>query len=191
MRASSLRPAAVVLLIVVGLIVVLARGHRSGETRAASTRPDESAFWQLIADTRGAAGNDTGRQAELIRVRLRKLSPRTRREFTRIRSSLDRRAYTWDLWGAAHVIEDGCSDDCFHDFRAYLISLGRGPYEDALANPDSLASVAQDDETGDWEDAFAAQDEHDLDGDPRGTPFDEDDDAGLAHRYPRLAERFR
>ena len=150
MRASSLRPAAVVVLIVLGLLVVLARGHQSAETRAASTRPDESAFWQLIADTRRAAGNDTGRQAELIRARLRKLPPRTRREFVRIRRGLDRRAYTWNLWGAAQVIEDGCSDDCFRDFRAYVVSLGRGPYDDALANPDSLASVAQDSETGDW-----------------------------------------
>jgi hypothetical protein len=51
------------------------------------------------------------------------------------------------------VIEDGCSDDCFRDFRGYVISLGRGPYERALANPDSLASVAQDAEAGDWENA--------------------------------------
>ena len=57
------------------------------------------------------------------------------------------------MWGAASVIEDGCSDDCFRDFRAYVISLGRGPYERALRNPDSLASVAQDAEAGDWENA--------------------------------------
>ncbi len=126
-------------------------------------------------------------------------------EFARIRHRLDRRAYTWRLWGAARVIEDGCSDDCFRDFRGYLISLGRGPYERALRNPDSLASVAADAETGDWEnaddvapDAYSSVtsddfplDDSDLSGRPHGTAFSQDDEAGLARRYPRLAARFR
>jgi hypothetical protein len=103
------------------------------------------------------------------------------------------------------VIEDGCSDDCFRDFRGYVISLGRGPYERALANPDSLASVAQDAEAGDWEnadnvapDAYSSVtggdfplDDSDLSGRPRGTPFSDSNTTGLARRYPRLAARFR
>jgi hypothetical protein len=109
---------------------------------AAPTRPDDAAFWRLIAETRQAAGNDTGRQSELLKDRLTQLSPQAILEFARTRHRLDQRAYTWSLWGAAYVIEDGCSDDCFRDFRGYLISLGRGPYERALGNPDSLASVA-------------------------------------------------
>ena len=53
------------------------------------------------------------------------------------------------MWGAAYVIEDGCSDDCFRDFRNYVISLGRASYSAALRNPDSLAAVAQDEEPAD------------------------------------------
>jgi hypothetical protein len=34
-------------------------------------------------------------------------------------------------------------------------------------------------------------DDSDLSGRPRGKPFDDNDEAGLARRYPRLAERFR
>jgi len=172
---------------------------------SAPTQPDDVAFWRLIGETRQAAGNDTGRQSELLKDRLTQLSPQAILEFARTRHRLDQRAYTWDLWGAASVIEDGCSDDCFRDFRGYLISLGRGPYEKALGNPDSLASVAQDAETGDWEnadnvapDAYSSVtggdfplDDSDLSGRPRGTPFNDNNPAGLARRYPRLAARFR
>jgi hypothetical protein len=165
----------------------------------------ETEFWQLVADTRRAAGNDTARQSELLKDRLTRLSPSAIIEFARIRHRLDQQAYTWSLWGAATVIEDGCSDDCFRDFRSYLISLGRGPYENALRDPDSLSSVAQNAETGDGEnadnvapDAYSSRtgndfplDDSDLSGRPRGARFNENDAAGLARRYPRLAARFR
>ena len=49
------------------------------------------------------------------------------------------RSYTWELWGAAYVINGGCSDDCFEYFRAALIMRGRSTFETALVNPDSLA----------------------------------------------------
>jgi hypothetical protein len=205
MSLASIRAATVAaaVIIVVALVVAASRGNGPGPASAPGATPaqagrapsapaglGETRFWKLIADTRSAAGNDTGRQAELLTTRLEQLSPQGIAEFTRIRRSLDRRAYTWSLLGAAQMIEDGCSDDCFHDFRAYLISLGQGPYEQAIVNPDSLASVAEDRETGGWEDAFAPEDESDLSGEPRGTPFNEDDHAGLARRYPRLAARF-
>jgi hypothetical protein len=126
-------------------------------------------------------------------------------DFQRIREGLDRQAYTWDIWGAAYVIEDGCSDDCFRDFRAYLISLGPGPYEAALRDPDSLAPVVEDAEEGDWEnaddvapDAYESAtgedfpgDSSDLSGDPRGEPWDDEEQETLVQRYPALAARFR
>jgi hypothetical protein len=166
---------------------------------------DQASFWQLIAETRDAAGNDSGEQSSLLEERLSKLPPRAIVAFARIRERLDRRAYTWRMWGAASVIEDGCSDDCFRDFRGYVISLGRGPYEKALLDPDSLASVAQDAETGDWEnadnvapDAYSTAtgddfplDDSDLSGPPAGTPFDVEDAATLSRRYPKLDSRFR
>jgi hypothetical protein len=170
----------------------------------ASTTSTEDAFWQLIAATRTAAGNDTGRQSELLKNRLTQLSPSAIVEFGRIRERLDRQAYTYSLWDAARVIEDGCSQDCFRDFRSYVISLGRGPYENAMSNPDSLASVAKNAETGDWEnadnvapDAYSSVtgndfplDTSDLSGRPRGTRIGASG-ASLFSHYPRLAARFR
>ncbi len=182
---------------------------QAGTTKRATTAlpaaMTETAFWGLISETRNAAGNDTGKQSELLKDRLSRLSPQAIVAFAQIRHQLDEGAYTWSLWGAANVIEDGCSDDCFRDFRGYLISLGQDAYEKALANPDSLASVAQDAETGNWEnadnvapDAYSSVtggdfplDDSDLSGPLRGTPIDENDTAGLLRRYPRLAARFR
>jgi hypothetical protein len=54
-------------------------------------------------------------------------------------------AYRWDLWGAAYIIEGGCSDDGFTDFRSWLISMGRDIYETALRDPESLVDVADAD----------------------------------------------
>jgi Protein of unknown function (DUF4240) len=171
----------------------------------ARSRLGADGFWRLIAETRAAAGDDTARQTSLLETRLRHLSPAQIAEFGSIRHRLDERAYTWDLWGAAYVIEDGCSDDCFRDFRAYLISLGQGPYDKALANQDSLARVVQDAETGDWEnaddvaaDAYQAvtgedmpTGNSDVSGSPRGTPWDDERAHELVRRYPALAARFR
>jgi hypothetical protein len=174
-------------------------------TATASGVMDDAAFWRLIADTRAAAGNDTGRQSELLDARLRQLPAQQIVAFERIRRGLDQRAYTWDVWGAAYVVEDGCSDDCFRDFRAYLISLGQGPYETALRDPDGLAPTVQDAENGDWQnaddpapDAYQGVtgqdfpgDSSDLSGNPQGTPWDDNHIEALVQRYPWLAARFR
>jgi hypothetical protein len=165
----------------------------------------QAGFWQLTSDTRATADNDTGTQSDLLEERLSKLPPREIVQFQQIRHRLDERAYTWDLWGAAFVIEDGCSDDCFRDFRAYLISLGPRVYAAALRNPDSLAGVVEDAEEGDWENADSVAgdayenatgedlpvSDSDLSGEPRGQPWDDGDQELLVQRYPRLAERFR
>ncbi|MFO0802871.1 MAG: DUF4240 domain-containing protein [Gemmataceae bacterium] len=50
-----------------------------------------------------------------------------------------------DLWGAAYLIQGGCSDDGFRDFRAWLVGRGRHPYEAALKQPDSLADILDGD----------------------------------------------
>jgi hypothetical protein len=179
------------------------------EPRAAqeseATPKDEAGFWRLMDEARSAGDGETDDVSSRLQERLSQMSPQAIVEFARIRHRLDERAYTWDVWGAAYVIEDGCSEDCFRDFRSYLISLGRGPYEAALRDPDSLAGVVQDAETGDWEnadnvapDAYASVtgedfplDDSDLSGSPRGASWDSENEGALIARYPKLAARFR
>ena len=172
---------------------------------AAAPAMNGAAFWGLIESARADADNDTERQSELLEERLSKLPPRQIVRFQQIRRQMDERAYTWDIWGAAYVIDDGCSDDCFRDFRAYLISLGPRAFAAAMRNPDSLAPIVQDAEQGDWENAddvapdayqtasgddFPA-DSSDLSGSPRGEPWDDESQDTLVQRYPALAARFR
>ncbi len=179
-------------------------GRPSGSA-AAPQAMDRPAFWGLIDSTRAEAGDDTERQSELLEERLSKLPPAQIVRFQQIRRQMDERAYTWDIWGAAYVIDDGCSDDCFRDFRAYLISLGPRAFAAALRDPDSLAPVVRDAENGDWENAddvapdayqtatsddFPA-DSSDLSGSPRGEPWDDESQESLVQRYPALAARFR
>jgi len=175
------------------------------DSAAAPPAMNQGAFWGLIASARAHADNDTERQSELLEERLSKLPPRQIVRFQEIRRQMDERAYTWDIWGAAYVIDDGCSDDCFRDFRAYLISLGPRAFAAALRNPDSLAPIVKDAEEGDWENAddvapdayqtatgddFPA-DSSDLSGSPRGEPWDDESQDTLVQRYPALAARFR
>jgi hypothetical protein len=175
------------------------------DAAAAPSAMNQGAFWGLISSARADADNDTERQSELLEERLSKLPPRQIVRFQQIRRQMDERAYTWDIWGAAYVIDDGCSDDCFRDFRAYLISLGPRAFAAAMRNPDSLAPIVQDAEEGDWENAddvapdayqtatgddFPA-DSSDLSGSPRGEPWDDESQDTLVQRYPALAARFR
>lgn len=50
-------------------------------------------------------------------------------------------AYRHPLWQAAYLIEGGCGDDGFMDFRDGLMLQGRDVFTRAVADPDSLADV--------------------------------------------------
>lgn len=106
----------------------------------------EERFWDIIAASRrGIAGDAEGfmdAQAESLSTLLGSLAPKDVRSFDQHFSKKMQDAYTWDLWGAAHVIASGCSDDGFSDFRAWLISMGRAAYYDALKDPESLVGPA-------------------------------------------------
>lgn len=112
-------------------------------------------------------------------------------------------AYSWDLWGAAYLLNGGCSDDAFFYFRGWLLTRGRLIWDAALADPDSLATVVLASELGElesedmtsapWEahahltvqenlpDDLEYADEPEL-----GAGWDFEDDEEMARRYPRI-----
>ncbi|MGW2713261.1 DUF4240 domain-containing protein [Streptomyces argyrophyllae] len=170
---------------------------------------DETEFWELIDATREAAGGDPEEQADALVERLLQLEPDLVLDFARHFEARYNRAYRWDLWGAAWLLLDGCSDDAFDFFRCWLIGQGREVFEGAVHEPDALAGLLDDfDEEvdGDGEELGYAADEayEQLTGtvapdlgiaqapaEPEGTPLDLEDDRVLAQRYPRLWQRFR
>ena len=107
---------------------------------------DDDRFWALVDAARDAAGDDTDDRVSGLEQVLLNHHPDEVAEFKHKYDEMLARAYRWDLWGAAYVMKGGCSDDGFRYFRDWLISEGEAVFEAALADPDSLADVAQDEE---------------------------------------------
>ncbi len=99
-------------------------------------------FWEIVKKARDASPSDA---AEGLRAVLMGRSLDEVVAFDTIFDELFAKAYLWDLWGAAYLIEGGCSDDGFIDFRYGLISLGEEIYTRAIADPDSLADFGKSD----------------------------------------------
>jgi hypothetical protein len=102
---------------------------------------DESRFWGIVAN---ACRSDPRRVEEWgprLRAELEKLEPAEVVEWNHIFDRLAARAYTIDLLAAAYHINGGASDDGFYYFRCWLIGMGRGVYEAAVADPDTLAGA--------------------------------------------------
>ena len=98
-------------------------------------------FWDIIARVNAKAGSSFDGRLKGLRAELMKLTPDEIYAFDMHYLALRDEAYRWDLWGAAYILGEGCSDDGFMDFRAWLISMGRQTYDRALADPESLAAV--------------------------------------------------
>jgi hypothetical protein len=107
---------------------------------------DESQFWKLVQRAHGAASDDMDRKCEVLKAEIGNLSKNEANDFAVLLDTMMDRAHSHNLWGAAYVINGGCSDDTFNDFRSSLISRGRTCFERAIADPDSLA-VEEFDET--------------------------------------------
>ena len=170
---------------------------------------DETEFWEIVDSTREAAGGDSDVHAELLVERLASLNPVKVTDFARHFESRFVRAYRWDVWGAAWVLLDGASDDCFENFRCWLIAQGRRIFEGTLHDPDTLALLLTGFDQGHDGEAeevgYAAYDAYELltgdelpelglpepPSEPLGVPLDFEDDRAMAESYPRLWARFR
>src|SRR5262245_2640606 len=95
-------------------------------------------FWEHIQATKCKNADE---HVELLIKRLAKLKPDEIVDFDHWWGLMKREAYHWHLWGAAYLINGGCSDDGFIDFRSWLILQGRDIFHAAVSNPDSLADV--------------------------------------------------
>jgi hypothetical protein len=109
---------------------------------------DLDTWWALIDEARAAAGAraddrdppDDPLPGALAGV-LGRLATEEIADFAVAHLRMRGSAYLWRLWGAAYLIEGGCPDDGFMDFRDGLILLGQGAFDRALADPDSLAGL--------------------------------------------------
>jgi hypothetical protein len=168
-------------------------------------------FWALVEST---SGGGCEQHAQRLQAELRRLPPAEILAFGRIQRHLLAESYRWDLWGAAHLIQAGCGDDGFENFRGgWLLGQGRAAFEAALHDPDSLAKhphiqavtaatrwqlsvecedllfVANDAyqaATGEEPDFYEPEVLRRLRGGPAGDRWNFDDEAEQRRRYPRL-----
>jgi hypothetical protein len=170
----------------------------------------ESNFWKLINDVQGEGPHET---ADQLTKALAEMPIQSILDFGHHWDNLHDRAYSWPLWGAAYLIQGGCSDDGFIDFRSWLILQGEKVYSDALGDPDSLANVKFDPDQADCEcypgpEAYDAKIEKakvQLDyytalemaypgrvapQAPSGEEWDFDDMAEMKKRFPLLCNKF-
>ena len=108
-------------------------------------------FWETVEKMHRDSGGDMDRKCELLEAELLELPLAEVQSFHRYFDECIDRAYTHELWAAAYIIGGGCSDDSFKDFRATLISMGRQTFEQALANPESLAEMDYNAENAHYE----------------------------------------
>lgn len=97
-------------------------------------------FWQIIDQARKGT-EDVEQIAGTLQSLLEKRNPAEVLSFLEHQARLMEESYSWKLWGAAYLINGGCSDDGFDYFRGWLIAQGRDVFETAVADPDSLADV--------------------------------------------------
>lgn len=87
-----------------------------GDPMVADNAMSEDRFWALIALTT-AHEAEPKRQLEALRQALSELTPSEIEAFERAFHRAQRKSYSWNLWGAAYVLNGGASDDGFEYFQ--------------------------------------------------------------------------
>ena len=162
----------------------------------------EGTFWNIILTSFNEAGGETDLHEKELAVLLKKLPLQDVIAFQNRYRQLRGAAYTWPLWGAAYIINGGCSDDGFCYFRDWLIAQGPDVYTKALADPESLANLDLDEDETEAEgmayvaeSVFAERTGEDLPAEYienyeiSGTEWQEEGD-DLARMFPKLWKKY-
>lgn len=160
----------------------------------------ENEFWNLIDKSRTSANNNYQAQISSLKTILLTLEPGEIVKFDNSFTSLLATSYDYKLWGASYVINGGCSDDCFHYFRQYLIGKGKKKFYTTLKDPESCVSWIKSEEEDNWEglqysamEAYKQKTGKEIPKtylprfELKGKPFDEET---VNKQYPKLAKKF-
>lgn len=123
--------------------------------RTAANEPEDgdSACWTLIESTCQRPLSVSSASSALEAA----LHARSADEVARFCRFFDRRmddAYHWDLWGVAYLVNGGCSDDAFMDFRASLIALGESTWRAVVDDAEALMDLPRSEREALFEEGF-------------------------------------
>lgn len=162
---------------------------------------DSDKFWEIISISKGNSSGDYERQQSELEKELSKLTAIEILEFDNKFRTLRGEVYNWDFWAAAYIINGGCSDDCFSDFRGWLIGQGKSIFESAVQNIETLSDLNETND-GDWEglsyiptDAYEKKTGTDMPNGIQenfeiiGEEWNEEGD-DLKNKYPKLWAKF-
>lgn len=163
---------------------------------------ERNEFWLHIQSAHEQSQGNMDEKCELIKTAIEAMSPDKARAFSSLFEQAMQDAYTWELWGAAYVINGGCGDDTFSDFRAALVSRGRKIFEKAVEKPDSLTDEEFDEESWFYEGFQYAVHEAvesvsgesplaitQMENEPTGEQWEEEPEI-LKAKYPALWKKF-
>jgi len=105
--------------------------QRKDSSKPNSRKINERLFWELIDSSRQSC-ESISEQINYLTFLLKKFKANEIRRFQKILYQRLRESFQWDLWALAYIAQNGCSDDAFEDFRAWLILQGQEVYELAL-----------------------------------------------------------
>lgn len=163
---------------------------------------NQQQFWQIIDESRPSRDTHPEKcQPRLIEL-LSALDSDEIIEWNHIFDQLAKDAYTCDQIAACILINGGAGDDGFYYYRCWLIGMGQEVYENALANPDSLAGVVSGNHEAEAEIYGAAHrawmfvtgnpdtapyPARDEEAELKGEDWDIDDKAEVTRRMPNLS----
>jgi hypothetical protein len=158
-------------------------------------------FWQIIESSREKSKGDYEKQQFELEKELLKLSSNEILEFDNKFRTLRGQVFNWDFWAAAYIMNGGCSDDSFSDFRGWLIGQGKVIFENAISDIETLSNLNETN-NGDWEglsyipnNVYKKKTGRDL---PEGIQENfeitgeewEEDENELKHKFPKLWSKF-
>ncbi len=166
-------------------------------------------FWTLVASMR-VDHNSLDEHYQSCTNVLKGLSEKELVDFSVQFTLFKDKAFDWNLWAAAYIINCGCSDDKFIDFRTGLIFQGKKTFELVLDDPESLVDIESAQRLIDYELFGYAPRYVFEEKNPNGPDFDDltyeklykltrprfphgkawGEDIDLKERFPRLTEKY-
>lgn len=100
-------------------------------------RMNEQILWMLVKHSQ-ELNNNAFQQSQLLIDLLSEWSITNIYKFENIYWKLMRRSYDADLWAAAYVINDGCSQEEFLNFRSWLLLQGQAIFRKTVQDPEYI-----------------------------------------------------
>jgi len=88
----------------------------------------EILFWELIEESRIRSNSDS-EFLDILKDKLEAMSAPEIKKFQKILLEQTNELEHWDVWALAYIVRDGCGDDEFDYFKAWVISKGKDAFE--------------------------------------------------------------